>query len=350
MIHPTAWYVWLLAALAALTATRNPLYLIVLLAELALVVESLYTPNRDELRAPVAPGRFAVFVVPAGALFNFLTTHTGATVLARLPGAVPLLGGPLTLEGLVYGAINGLSLAALFTAFIALNLAVPIRDLIRLAPRAFYPLAVVVSVAVTFAPTTLRQIRQVREAQAVRGRRLRGLRDWLPLFMPLLIGGLEHALQLAEALTARGFASSDAPADAPPDRGARYGILGALLLLLSGGLLRLVWDAPGWGWLLLLLGAALFGWALHRAGKAAPHSTYRRAPWTRADTLIALGAVLAVLPLWLRAAAIRHYTPYPALTPPLFDPWVGLCFLGLTFPVFQLYRAHKTTLDAQPEK
>lgn len=339
MIHPTAWYIWLLAALAALAGTRNPLYLIVLLAEMALVVEALYTPTEGGLRAPIAPGRFAFFVVPAGALFNVLTTHTGATVLARLPAGIPLLGGPLTLEGLVYGAINGLSLAALFTAFTVLNLAVPIRDLIRLAPRAFYPLAVVVSVAVTFVPTTLRQAQQVREAQAVRGRRLRGLRDWLPLFMPLLIGGLEHALQLAEALTARGFASAESPADAPHDRGGRFGLLGALLLLLTGGLLRIAWDLQVWGWLLMLAGIVLFGWALRRAGRKAPHSTYHRTPWTRRDTLVAAGAVLAVLPLWLRAESVRLYTPYSALSLPGFEPWVGLAFLGLTVPVFQLYRA-----------
>jgi len=346
VIHTTAWYIWLLASLASLSGTRNPLYLIVLLAEMALVVEALYTPVGNELRAPVAPGRFVFFVVPAGALLNVLTTHVGATVLLRLPENIPLFGGPLTLEGLVYGAINGLALAALFTAFAVLNLAVPIRDLIRLAPRAFYPLAVVVSVAVTFVPTTLRQVQQVREAQAVRGRRMRGLRDWLPLFMPLLIGGLEHALQLAEALTARGFASAATPAAAPRDQGVRFGILGALLLLLSGGLLRLAWDLQVWGWLLMLGGIALFGWALHRAGRAAPHSTYRRVPWTRADTLVALGAVLAALPLWLRPEAVRLYSPYPALTLPVFDPWVGLAFLGLTFPVFHLYRARMTAKGA----
>jgi energy-coupling factor transport system permease protein len=168
---------------------------------------------------------------------------------------------------------------------------------------------------------------------------MRGLRDWLPLFMPLLIGGLEHALQLAEALTARGFASADTPADAPHDQGVRFGILGALILLLLGALLRLAWNLQVWGWLLSLAGFSLFGWALRRAGRAAPHSTYRRVPWTRADTLVAVGSALAVIPLWLRAGTSRLYSPYPALTLPLFDPWVGLAFLGLTFPVFRLYRA-----------
>src|SRR4030043_448637 len=92
-------------------------------------------------------------------------------------------------------------------SFTVLNLALPVRDLISLIPRAFFPVAVVTSIAVTYLPTTLRQLRQIREAQAVRGHQVRSLRDWLPLLMPLLVGGLEHAMQMAEAMTARGFAS-----------------------------------------------------------------------------------------------------------------------------------------------
>src|SRR4030065_1354430 len=92
-------------------------------------------------------------------------------------------------------------------SFMLLNLALPVRDLLRLIRRAFFPVAVVTSIAVTYLPTTLRQFQQIREAQAVRGHQVRSLRDWLPLLMPLLVGGLEHAMQLAEAMTARGFAS-----------------------------------------------------------------------------------------------------------------------------------------------
>ena len=38
--------------------------------------------------------------MPISALFNALTVHIGDTELLRLPGWLPLLGGPVTLEAL----------------------------------------------------------------------------------------------------------------------------------------------------------------------------------------------------------------------------------------------------------
>ena len=330
MIHAVAWYVWLGCVLVATSLTRNPLYLLLLLAKIALVIESLCAPSTvDDSPIIVAPGRFTFFVVPAGILFNAFTTHTGKTVLFSLPDALPLLGGPITLEGAVFGAINGMVLAAFFTAFTVLNLAVPIRDLIRLVPRAFYPVAVVVSIAITFVPTTRRQIQQIREAQAVRGHRMRGWRDWLPLFMPLLIGGLERAMQLAETLTARGFAAENKGPHAP---GMRLELIGALFLLISGGLLHWVWALSLLGWGCLIFGLLVLGNVLWQAGQHVIHTRYRRTPWTRKDLLIIIAALLAILPLLLKGANARAYTPYPTLVLPPFDILVGLAFLGLTLP------------------
>jgi len=345
LIHAGAWYVWLVCVLAAVSATRNPLYLLLLLAEIALVVEALYASGAEVgTRAPITPGRFAFFVVPMGALFNALLTHVGATVLWRLPEAIPLLGGPVTLEGVVYGALNGMVLAAFFAAFTVLNLAVPIRDLIRLVPRAFYPLAVVVSVAVTFVPTTQQQIQQIREAQAVRGHRMRGARDWFPLFMPLLVGGLERALQLAEAMTARGFAADAGTARAP---WVRVGLISSLLLLLSGGLLHWVWALSAWGGFLLLLGALVLGYVLWQAGRQIAHTRYRQTSWDRGDILTVVAAILAIIPLWLQGDAARLYTPYPVLTLPPFDVLVGLSLLGLIVPVGGGVESRKSKVESR---
>jgi energy-coupling factor transport system permease protein len=98
----------------------------------------------------------------------------------------------VTLEALVYGAINGLVLSGFFAGFLVVNLALPARALLRLVPRAFYPLAMIMTISVTYIPATRRQFVQIREAQAVRGYRPTGLRSWLPLLMPLLVGGLER--------------------------------------------------------------------------------------------------------------------------------------------------------------
>jgi energy-coupling factor transport system permease protein len=334
MLHPLAWVGWLSAALVVSSVTRNPLHLALVLLCVAVVNVVVASRAGASLNA-LSPARFAMLVIPLSALFNALTAHLGDTVLVRLPPGLPILGGPLTLEALVFGATNGLMLSAILAAFTTLNQALPVRALIRLVPRAFYPLAVVVSIAVTFVPTTLRQLQQIREAQAVRGHRVRGLRDWLPLFMPLLVGGLERALQLAEAMTARGFASAD---EREQDTASRTAIVAGLVALLAGWLLRLVWGRETVGLGLMLVGVSLVVGALWVIGRRVPHTVYRSEPWTQRDWGVALSAtvVLAVFVVPGLDRPSLFYSPYPALSLPGFDPVSGVMTLGLLGPALLL--------------
>ncbi|HOU13832.1 MAG TPA: energy-coupling factor transporter transmembrane component T [Anaerolineae bacterium] len=335
MLHAVAWFVWLVAALIVVSTTRNPLYLTLALAAFLTTARAIRQPNEPSA-APLAPGRFALYVIPLAALINALLSRVGETVLLAIPAAWPLIGGPITAEALVYGALNGLLLTALFAAFTVLNLAVPVRDLIRFIPRAFYPVAVVASIAVTFAPTTLRQMQQIREAQAIRGHRMRRLRDWLPLFMPLLTGGLERALQLAEAMASHGFASETATAHtgraqaACHERSRMVSILG-LLGILSGGLLT-AWRQTFWGMALIVTGGAAIWGALWLTGRSVPHTTYRRAPWGYREWLVTGGALVAVAGFLFLGQATRTYNPYPALTWPAFDTFTGTALLGFLLP------------------
>jgi energy-coupling factor transport system permease protein len=321
----------------AVAITRNPLYLILLLIIFALVYETCERVRRGG--AVVRPERFALVAVVLGAIFNGLTSHVGETVVVSLPDWLPLVGGAVTGEALLYGATNGLVLSALFTAFSVMSVAVPVRDLIGYVPRAFHPLAVVSAIAVTFVPSTRRQFRQVREAQAVRGLRVRGVRDWLPLLMPVLIGGLERALQLAEAMTARGFAHEN-PQDTRLSQDARLPwsegllVLG-LLALLGAGVLRLL---PVQSWIpSVTLGGAVLGIALAiwLAGRGVARTRYHREMWTLGDGLaVGLGlAALAVL-VW-GGGASRQYSPYPALAWPPFQVGVGIGLLGFLGPIFE---------------
>jgi energy-coupling factor transport system permease protein len=329
-LHPTAWLGWLVAVLVALSATRNPLHLVLILLCIAVVNVAL-GGRREAFYIPVSPLRFALYVLPLSALFNALTAHFGDTVLFRLPQGWPVVGGIVTLEALVFGAVNGLVLSGILAAFTTLNQALPVSALIRLIPRAFYPVAVVVSIGVTLVPVTMRQFQQIREAQAVRGHRVRGLRDWLPLFMPLLIGGLERALQLAEAMTARGFAST---AEGGQGTLSRTAIVAGLAAVLSGWLLRLVWGVEALGLGFMLTGAGLIVGALWTVGRRVSRTTYRPKPWTWRDGAVVLGAAVALaafaLPGLDRTALL--YYPYPALSPPGFDLLIGLATLGLLGP------------------
>ena len=323
--------VWLGTAVTVVMTTRNPLTLILLLGEFALIVDRL--SQFESVSAPaINPWRFALLAIPVGALFNALTSHYGQTVLIRLPGGIPLIGGVVTAEAIVYGAVNGLVLTALYFAFTVINMAVPVGELIQYVPRAFYPFAVVSAIAVSFFPTTLRQIRQVQEAQAVRGHRMRGIKDWLPLFVPVLVGGLERALQLAEAMTSRGFAGSTS-VDKSQDIWVPAASVTGLLFVLGGVVMRLLpaW-APG-SWLSLAFGVAFILWSMWKAGRDVKRTRYHLVKWTYKDSLASVAALIAAVPVLVMKTGVLDYTPYPAISWPPFDLVLGIALLGFVFPV-----------------
>jgi len=333
MKQPWVWVSWLIAILVILSITRNPLYLVIILMCVLFVGLSLRQAGSDIPR-PISLWKLAGWVILLATVFNTLTSHYGTTVLFAIPGKLPLISGRVTLEAMIYGATNGLILTGMLASFAVLNLALPVRDLISLIPRAFFPIAVVTSISVTYLPTTLRQFQQIREAQAVRGHQMRTLRDWLPLLMPLLVGGLEHAMQLAEAMTARGFASTRPMSG----RGQVYPRISMLLglLLLALGWVTQLGSAGVSGLAMILSGVLLIIGGLWYQGRQSPRTTYHRKAWSWQDwlTLVAVAIVLSVclLPLpWLSRQTL-YYEPYPTLTLPPFSPWIGLTMLGLLIP------------------
>lgn len=355
VIHAAAWGSWLAAVVVVFAVTRNPLYLLFTLSWVALtyvLVARAADRGQDTLGLPpvhFSPLKFGLVVVTLSALFNALNVHVGTLVLVRLPRSWPLIGGPITGEALIYGALNGLALTGLFAAFVLLHRVVPVRSLVRLAPRAFYPVAVVVTIAVTFVPATVRQFAAIREAQAIRGHRLRGLRSWLPLILPLLIGGMERALQLAEAMVARGFAAGDESLRGREALLLRLTLVCGMLALLAGMLLHLVWRLAVWGPGLLALGSLLIGGVVWRMGRAQPYTVYRPAAWRLRDSVTCGGALITAICFLFNVPGLSrvtlYYYPYPALSWPALDLGMGMSTWGLLPPAFVLLRQWRGARD-----
>jgi energy-coupling factor transport system permease protein len=333
MKQPWAWVIWLATVLVFLSITRNPLYLVIILLCVLFVGLALQRTGTG-LPRPFSLWKLALWIIIIATAFNALTSHYGQTVLFTIPGNLPLISGKVTMEAIVYGATSGLILVGILASFMVLNLALPVRDLISLIPRAFFQVAVVTSIAVTYMPTTLRQFQQIREAQAIRGHQMRTLRDWLPLLMPLLVGGLEHAMQLAEAMTARGFASSFTQGENVKGY-PRFLMLFGVLLLAAGWVLRLAVN-NGVGWGLIASGALLIVWGLWSMGRRSRRTTYHRPSWGWQDTLTLAGALFVLaaclLPLPGVGRESLYYSSYPILLLPPFDPWLGVALLGLLVP------------------
>lgn len=342
MINTWAWCGWLLAGLVSLSLTRNPTYLLIIFLSITLV-STVLVRRAGARRGFFSPLYFLGFICLTASLFNALTSHFGNTVLFTIPGQIPLLSGAVTLEALIYGALNGLVLSGLFVIFMVFNQALPARALVRLIPRAFSPLAVVISIAVTFIPATRRELDLIREAQAVRGHRVRGVRDALPLLMPLLVGGLERAFQLAEAMTARGFGGQGEAAHA--FRG-RFAMLGGLLLVLAGWLLKLVTGGSlVWSGILITAGVALILAVFILVSSRSVSTTYRTESWSVRDGIVLAGAALVLVVFVVPSISpwhfMQNYNPYPQITLPSFNPWVGCSILGLLLPAFLVVSVSK---------
>lgn len=330
--HTLSWLAWLAVILLVITATRNPLYLVLVLLIIQITSGWLrLEPGRRESAA--IPLRFSVILIAGAALFNALTSHFGDTVLLEIPGKIPLLSGAITLEGILYGTINGLILACMLSAFTVVNQALSVRELIGMIPQAYHAVAVIAAIGITFLPVTLQQFEQIREAQAIRGHRLRGLRDWLPLVLPLLTSGLERAMHLAEAMTARGFASQ---ADGQEHAGARWALLLGLALLTAGWIVRLSPLHPGIAGGLLVLGAGCILGALWVVGRKSRRTSYQKQSWRPVDVLVILGALLPLAVFVLApsetARGILQYNPYPAASLPGLELWGMGSLLGLLLP------------------
>ncbi len=316
-----AWLLWALAASLPPLLGRNPFVLTATLLAV-LGVRTAMAPPSDTPGALAWNGvvRLAVVFASVGALFNVLTAHLGDRPFAYLPSALPLIGGPLTLNALVYGLLSGAALLTLVLVGTTLGWALDWPTLARLLPARLSTLAVAGAVAWAFVPQTVVALREIREAQAARGYRARGARELVPLLVPLLAGGLERAVTLAEALESRAFAS---PPDSHPGTSSRLPWRSALAALgLAGALLGAYLLGAGAPIATLpALGASVLALAIAGAGPRSSRrrTRYRPTRWSRADSLVAVtGAITVaavVITLAADPAAIR-YDPYPSLTLP----------------------------------
>jgi len=338
-LQAEAWSAWLLAASVSVFLTANPLYLATACLVGLVVYASL--PARRRRGAYGFIVKIGLFFAVLSVPFNVLTGSSGATTLVELPrltfpswlGGVTF-GGDATLEALLYASSRALRLIALLLFATAFNVGVDHYRLLRLVPRALRQLGVIVTVAVLLLPQAFAQARSVAEAQRLRGRRLRGVRDAGAFVVPVLAGALERSIQRAESLDARGFGSG--PVEVGPM--ARLPAI-ASIALLAGGVSAYAydrhWALPAFIAVAASAGAAIL--ALKARGRGVEATRYSREPVETSSALVAGLAVLSLLLL----AALRvlgagdiDYFPYPTASLPEFSPIVVLALLLLLAPAF----------------
>ncbi len=319
-MHARAWAVWVVAASLPAVLSRNPLYLSLALLAIAVVRSQLV--DADHHRSPPA-WRLGLTMIVVATLWNALTAHYGETILLALPASLPLIGGRITFEAMLFGLVNGLAVWLFFAAFGTFSMAVTPYQILSLAPRLLRHAGLVVSIALTFFPHALRTAREVHEAQAVRGYRPRRPRDLPAIVVPLLLNSLENAAQIAEAMEARGYGRAS-------HRRSGIGWMG----LVAGSLIQLYWRESIAGWVVIALS---LGWliAARRGGSV---TRYRRERWSAPDVLVGLASIASMGVLAAVSTSDPSglaYYPYPRVTLPPLDLAVVAALLLLVAPAIR---------------
>lgn len=354
--HIGAWLIWLTPAMLGALGTRNPFYLLLLIV-VGLVVSawlerSTGLSSRDEGGRPQFRGedstrrgrgmlfRAIIWLLVVVALVKGMSIHLGATVLFTLPEEWPIIGGPITLEAMAFAGLDALSLLAVLAIFAAFTNGADYYALLRSVPPFMHQVGLITSIAITFVPQTVVRFAEIREAQALRGHRVRRVGDLIPLVVPLLAGGMERSMNMAEAMEARGFSRNPPGARRVAPIVAQSGIALGLGLVLSGGAFLAFFAPTPWvGWLCIASGILLLSLTLRAVGAGIKRSRYRRSVWRSTDTLLAIVslAILAILLTYkLFEPSALVYDPLARLRiyVPAFDPVVACTLLALAVPVF----------------
>lgn len=166
-----------------------------------------------------------------------LVVVDGVNVLWSGP-VIPVLGRlDVTVEELGAAAVQALRLVAVTLAFAAYALLLDHDALVR-SVRFARRSALVVALATRLVPTLERDARGLVEALRGRGIEVQGVRGRARLLSPLVSGSLERALNLAEAMEARGYGRPGAtrvPAT-PWSPADRIATAGAVALVAAGAL------------------------------------------------------------------------------------------------------------------
>jgi energy-coupling factor transport system permease protein len=202
-VNPRAWAAWSAASLVVVLTSTNPVYRA--LALLIALNVLLMLHRRDAALRPLLLATAVAGVLAA--VLNTVLSHTGDHVVLTLPGALPGIGGPITVEAVVYGIDVALGIAAAVLSVAPLSRVLHPHELLDAFPAPLQRTAALTGSAINLVPAVMRNAVAISEAQRMRGGPGTRLRDWHAVAAPVLLSALDESMQLAEAMEARGFGS-----------------------------------------------------------------------------------------------------------------------------------------------
>jgi energy-coupling factor transport system permease protein len=202
-MNPRALALWSLSGVTIALSTGSPVYRVLVLLCALNVLLAFRRPGVSLRGLLIALGVAAAIAIAT----TTLASHTGDHTFLVMPAGIPVIGGALTLEAVVFGASTGLGIAAAVLAAAPLSLVLQPHALVDALPGALARTGAAIGTALNLIPGIARSATEIRDAQRMRGWRSRRVREWPDLAVPVVLTALEGSITLAEAMEARGYGS-----------------------------------------------------------------------------------------------------------------------------------------------
>lgn len=316
---------------------RNPFASITVLLLVVVVRESL---PMDARRGWGWIVRLGVVFALLSVVFNLLTVRAGDRVIGTIPEWIPILGGNLTSNSMIFGFLSGLAVLILILVGITLSAVLDWSAMLRMMPQSLMGVGVAGSVAFSFFPQMIRTYHEIVDAQAIRGNELRGVRDYLELAPLLLAGGIERAVTMSELLESRGFGGTSI---SNRGRWTSMAPAGGLALVCVAAYLFAVGSSP----IAVAIGSTgivlLIVTVRSTRADTVRRTKYRSLVWRWTDWVVVIGAGFAIAAILLVDPDAIRYEPYPTLSWPVANIPLTIGLLGLLAPAFVLLWQERTS-------
>jgi len=303
-LHSGAWWLWAILMAAIAAGTTNPIYLFSIILVVLLVVK--YRKSDAPWSKSIKGFIYAGILIVVIRTFLVIVTPDifGDTLLFTLPEiqlpsifAGIKIGGSIKANTLYFSFKQGLRFATILICIgAAQSLASPYR-LLKSVPAALYEIGLSIIVAMTFAPQLAQDTKRVREAQFLRGRKIKGIRSFAKIIVPVLEGAMERALNLASSMDSRGYGRKIHQTKVKKNLTNIFMLLGLLGIIFGLSGLLGVFSQTNIGFLNLFLGLFLAIFTLWFAGKNASRTKYRADRWEIPEVLVVFSAILGLVAL-----------------------------------------------------
>lgn len=208
--HQIHWWVWTLLMALAVSASQHIGTVILLILLVLLAIKRVAVRQQHSFNLLI--GLIGFLLLMRVSFQLFFGVPVGHQVIFTLPEIELFtsglrIGGIFTLESLQTALSEALTLGGIIIALLASSMMIPVSSLLRRMPSGFSNISLILSIALSFLPHLMKDVKRNMRANRWRGHSQRKLSVLALNLMVIVENALEKSIRLSASMWRRGLGS-----------------------------------------------------------------------------------------------------------------------------------------------